>query len=128
MRRKAPIIVLVVVALVIAAVAFRVFRAGREKAPEFLTVPIKRGDLVSRISATGTIEPEAAVDIGAQVAGIIIAFGTDKHGQPVTWGSVVEAGDVLARIDDSLYAAAVATRKSSTQPGAKRMWWQARPT
>ncbi len=61
-------------------------RPDRDKAPRFLTAPIKRGDLVNTISATGTLEPEAAVDIGAQVAGVIIAFGTDKHGQPVTWG------------------------------------------
>jgi HlyD family secretion protein len=78
----------------------------------FRTVPVKRGDLVATISATGTLEPEAAVDIGAQVAGVIIAFGKDKRGKDINWGSVVEKGTVLAKIDDSLYAAAVETAKA----------------
>lgn len=90
-------------------IAWWSLRSGREKAPEFLTAPIKCGDLVSTISATGTIEPEAAVDIGAQVAGVIVAFGLDKHGKAITWGSNVEKGEILALIDDSLYAAAVKT-------------------
>jgi HlyD family secretion protein len=117
MRRIVLTIVLLVAAVAGIGTAIRSFRSSRQKATEFLTAPIKRGDLVSTISATGTIEPEAAVDIGAQVAGIIVAFGTDKHGQPVTWGSVVNAGDVLARIDDSLYAAAVATAKAQLSQG-----------
>ena len=85
--------------------------------PAFLAAPIKRGDLLATISATGTLEPEAAVDIGAQVAGVIVAFGKDKTGKPVDWGSQVDAGTVLARIDDSLYAAAVETAQSQLAQG-----------
>ncbi len=117
MRRMATITILIVAAVAGVSVAVWSVRSHRAKPPEFITVPIKRGDLVSTISATGTIEPEAAVDIGAQFAGIIVAFGTDKHGRPITWGSVVDAGEVLARIDDSLYAAAVATAKAQLAQG-----------
>ncbi|HXX35364.1 MAG TPA: efflux RND transporter periplasmic adaptor subunit [Thermodesulfobacteriota bacterium] len=91
------------------------FRSKRGKDPTFHTVPVKRGDLVATISATGTLEPEAAVDIGAQVAGVIIAFGKDKGGKEIQWGSVVEKGMVLAKIDDSLYAAAVGTAKGQLE-------------
>ena len=35
----------------------------------YRTVTIKRGDLRSTINATGTLEPEEVVDVGAQVAG-----------------------------------------------------------
>ena len=35
----------------------------------YRTVMIRRGDLRSTINATGTIEPEEVVDVGAQVAG-----------------------------------------------------------
>jgi HlyD family secretion protein len=82
------------------------------KAPAFRTAAVKRGDLTATISATGTLEPQAAVDVGTQVQGIIVAFGKDKRGQDVNWGSEVEAGMVLARIDSSLYAAAVKTAKA----------------
>jgi HlyD family secretion protein len=70
---------------------------------------------VATISAAGTVEPVAAVDIGAQVAGVISAFGKDRGGKPINWGSVVEPGTILARIDDSLYAAAVETAKAQVQ-------------
>jgi len=90
-------------------------RSKRGKEPTFRTVPVKRGNLMATISATGTLEPEAAVDIGAQVAGVIIAFGKDKNGKEIQWGSVVEKGMVLARIDDSLYATAVETAKAQLE-------------
>ena len=71
----------------------------------FRTAPVKRGDLVSFISATGTIEPEELVDVGAQVAGQIYEFGTDKDGKQIDYGSVVETDMILAKIDATLYAA-----------------------
>ena len=46
-------------------------------AEEFRTAPVARGDIVATISATGTVEPEEVVDVGAQVAGQIVSFGTD---------------------------------------------------
>lgn len=78
----------------------------------FRTVPVTRGDLLATISATGTVEPEEVVDIGAQVAGRIVAFGKDKDGKPVDYGSFVEAGTVLAQIDDAIYSADVAQARA----------------
>jgi len=79
----------------------------------FRTTPITRGDLLATISATGTVEPEEVVDIGAQVAGRIVAFGKDRDGKTVDYGSHVEAGTVLAKIDDALYAADVSQAKAA---------------
>jgi HlyD family secretion protein len=79
------------------------------------TVPVKRGNLVTTIDATGTVEPEEVVDVGAQVAGQIIAFGKDKNGKPVDYGSVVEEGTVLAQIDESLYAADLSQAKAQLE-------------
>jgi HlyD family secretion protein len=78
----------------------------------FRTVPVKQGDLVATIGATGTVEPEEVVDVGAQVAGRIVAFGKDVSGKAVDYGSRVEEGTILAQIDDSLYAADVAQSKA----------------
>jgi len=104
----------IAVVVLVAALALLGFlgRRGRQSA-EFSTAPVKRGDLQATISATGTVEPEEVVDIGAQVAGKIVAFGKDKHGKTVDYGSVVEAGTVLARIDDALYAADVDQAKAT---------------
>ena len=69
---------------------------------------VKTGDLLVSISATGTLEPEEVVDVGAQVAGRIARFGTDKSGHEIDYGSEVAAGSMLAQIDDSLYLADLA--------------------
>ena len=60
-----------------------------------------------RFRATGTVEPEEVVDVSAQVAGRITNLGTDSQGMSVNFGSPVEAGAVLAQIDNALYAARV---------------------
>lgn len=93
-------------------VAWRLEKGG-EAAGQFRTTAVKRTDVVSAIGATGTVEPEEVVDIGAQVAGQIQEFGTDENGKAIDYGSAVEKGTVLARIDDSLYAADVATQKAA---------------
>jgi HlyD family secretion protein len=109
-RRR--ILVIAVVA-VVAALALTVYLlSGSSTSAGFRTVQVKRGDLQATISATGTVEPEEVVDVGAQVAGRIVSFGKDKDGEEVDYGSVVEAGMVLARIDDALYAADAASAKA----------------
>jgi HlyD family secretion protein len=104
--------VIAVVAVVAALALMGYLLRGSGKSAGFKTVQVKRGDLQATISATGTVEPEEVVDIGAQVAGRIVTFGKDKNGEEVDYGSVVEAGMVLARIDDALYAADAASAKA----------------
>ncbi len=87
----------------------------RHRAPIFHTVAVKRGDLVATISATGTVEPEQVVDVGCQVNGMLIAFGKDVKGNPVDYGSEVSEGGVVARIDDTLYVAAVNMDKAQLE-------------
>jgi len=79
---------------------------GSATEPPFRTDHPTRGSLVATITATGTIEPEEVIDVGAQVAGQIRAFGQDPVDpkRTIDYGSQVEQGTVLARIDDSLYA------------------------
>ncbi len=88
---------------------------GGGRSTVFSTVPVRRGDLLATISATGTVEPEQVIDIGAQVAGMILSFGRDANGKLVDYGSVVKKGSVLAHIDDTLYVAAVAIDKAALE-------------
>jgi len=73
---------------------------------------VKRGDVAATIGATGTIEPMEVVDVGAQVAGRIHSFGTDRDGKTVDYGSVIEEGTLLAKIDESVYAADLSVAKA----------------
>ncbi len=104
---KKSLILLIAVFLLGSLAAWQLTRSQGEKTT-YRTVELKRGDLLVTISATGTVEPEEVIDVGAQVAGRIISFGQDAKGKTVDYGSTVEAGMVLARIDDSLYASDVA--------------------
>lgn len=69
---------------------------------QFRTVRVAKGDFVSKVQATGTLEPQELVDVGAQVTGEIKEFGTDIDGKRVDYGSEVKAGQLLARIDDTI--------------------------
>jgi HlyD family secretion protein len=84
-------------------------RASSHHGDAFRTASVDRGTIATTISATGTIEPEEVVDVGAQVAGMIKNFGPDPRDSTKTidYGSPVEQGTVLAQIDDSLYQAQV---------------------
>ncbi len=85
------------------------WQTNGKSAPKFRTAAVERGDLVATINATGTVEPEEVVDVGAQVAGQIKRFGVDPRDEkrPIDYGSPVEEGTILAWIDDSLWKAQV---------------------
>lgn len=73
--------------------------------PKLRTATVERGNLQFTIDATGTVEPEEVVDVGAQVAGKVQNLGVDPRDPKrlIDYSSPVSAGTVLARIDDSLY-------------------------
>lgn len=81
----------------------------------FRTVPVIRGDIRPIVRASGTVEPEEVVDVGAQVAGLIATFGEDLDvpGKPIGYGARVEEGTVLARLDDALFRARVEQAKAN---------------
>lgn len=105
--------VVLVLAGLIAGGAWLFTRRTYAPVGAFQTTQVGRGDLVARISATGTLEPEEVVDVGAQVAGQILSFGKDQQGKTIDYGSVVKAGTVLAQIDKSLYALDVTQAQST---------------
>ena len=94
---------IVLALLVIGAVVYWFTRSGSdENAPKFRTVSVVKGDFVNKVQATGTLEPSELVDVGAQVTGEIKEFGTDTEGRRIDYGSEVKAGQMLARIDDTI--------------------------
>jgi HlyD family secretion protein len=84
-----------------------VWHARHGNVPLWRTSSVRRGDLTATITATGTVEPEEVVDVGAQVSGQFLEFGKDKSGRPIDYGSIVESNMLLAKIDPSLFQADV---------------------
>src|SRR6516162_3665402 len=102
-----PVIVVILIAVV--ALVGWAWRGRNGHSLTLTTAEVKHGDLVSTISATGTLEPEEVIDVGAQVAGLIIDFGKDSNGNPIDYRSPLDPNMVLAHIDPTTYQADVDT-------------------
>ncbi len=76
---------------------------------------VEKADIERVISATGTVEPEELVNVGAQVNGKIMSFGTDADGKTIDFGSKVTKGMLLAQIDDITYKAALQEAEASLE-------------
>jgi HlyD family secretion protein len=78
---------------------------------------VKRGRLRATVGSTGTLQPQEVVDVGAQVVGRIVSIGKDPNtnSKIVDWGSEVEAGKILAQIDDELYKAQVKSAEAAVE-------------
>jgi HlyD family secretion protein len=117
MKRHHKAILVLFLLAVLGGLTVLYFGRGKAQSVLFRTVEVARGDLLVAISATGTLQPEEVVDVGAQVAGQIVSFGKDAKGKTVDYGSMVEAGMVLAQIDDSLYSAESSQAQAQVQSG-----------
>ncbi len=69
-------------------------------AARFETVPVRRGDIVQHVTASGTLSPVVSVEVGSQVSGKISALHAD-------FNSPVKKGQLVAEIDPTVYEAAL---------------------
>src|SRR5712691_11582136 len=81
-----------IVAIVGASAALRSQQAVA--APAYATIPVSRGDVATRISATGPLVARTSLPMSFKTGGRVAAV-------PVEAGDKVHAGDVLARLDDA---------------------------
>jgi len=114
---------------------------GTGSSVTYKTAKVERGDLSASISATGTLEPEEVVDVGAQVAGIIQRFGRDPQANGdnataaatgplaiagiamdpripyriVDWNTAVTPHTLLAEIDPQVYQSQVDQQEANVQ-------------
>lgn len=75
---------------------------------EYLTAPVRRGELITQVSATGSINPLVTVQVGSQVSGRIDRILID-------FNSTVRKGEVIAQIDSSLFATQVAQAQANAK-------------
>ncbi len=94
--------VLLVLLALAAALVFEALRPRRAapSAFRFETAAVTRGPIQARVTASGTVSALVTVQVGSQISGRIQWLGAD-------FNTVVRKGQVVARIDPSLYAAAV---------------------
>ena len=97
LRRKA--VWIVVIGLLLAVVLWRCSSVGKVE-PAYVTEAVSRGEIVSRISASGSLSAVVTVEVGSQVSGRIQSLFAD-------FNSVVRKGERIAKIDPALFEAAV---------------------
>lgn len=97
-RKKGWIIFGVIVA--VAVVAGVLIYGNKEKPATTSTFTVERGNLVSAVSATGTVKPVNMVDISSKISGRIKEV-------KVTENSTVKEGQVLLLLDDDKLKAQV---------------------
>ena len=97
MKRRAAILI----TAGLSTVTLAAFGARRDSsAPAVTAAEVTRGSIVSLISASGTLQAVTAVQVGSQVSGVIESLGAD-------FNSVVRKGQVIARLEQSLYRSAI---------------------
>jgi HlyD family secretion protein len=96
---RGRLIWLIAIALVIVFFIYK-FLGGGDAAPEYQTVAAERSNVVSRVSTSGSLQAVVTVDVGSQVSGRIQALFAD-------FNSPVKKGQLIAKIDPSLFGAAV---------------------
>ena len=86
---------------------------GAKATPLGRTVTVKRGTVRSIVQATGSVTAVDAVDIGAKIAGRIVAVRVHENER-------VHVGQVLAVLDDSHYRALVDKADSRREVSQKK--------
>lgn len=92
LRRRRLLWVGLVAMLVLIAAAAVLVIPDDENAVRFKTEQIRRGDLLVRVTATGTLQPVNQVEVGTEVSGTIESVAVDYNDRVV-------ANGVLARLD-----------------------------
>lgn len=93
----------VLAGLAVTFTAYQLWKPAEGATTAWKFAQVERGSLQVAISSTGTLEPEEVIDVGAQVAGKVQEFGKDADGGTIDYGSPVESGTVLARIDPAIF-------------------------
>ncbi len=91
------------IALVTAGVVFLIWKKPWAKADApvtFATVNVSKGTIAAQVTASGTLSAHTTVQVGAQVNGRVVELHADFNDQ-------VKKGQVLAKLDPSLYKAAI---------------------
>ena len=95
---------------VVAAGAFAIWKwrksVAADAVPRYETVAVDRGPIVAKVTATGTLSALVTVQVGTQVSGRIKEINVD-------FNSPVKKGQVIARIEPALFAAALESARAN---------------
>jgi HlyD family secretion protein len=97
---------IVAIAVAVAAGIYYYRSDVAAEASALSTAEVTQGDVVATVEATGTLEAVTTVEVGSQVSGTIKTLGADFNSQ-------VRQGQVIARLDPSLFDTQVAQERAT---------------
>ena len=97
--KKSNICFLLLLTTAFSVVAFSC-KNSTDKNSKWITAPVTRQDLSNLITCTGSLEPITEVEVGTQVSGRVEKIYVD-------YNSVVTKGQLLAEIDQTVFAASL---------------------
>jgi len=100
--------VIIVVALLLGAAGYYVYRNSAATQYAYRTEAISRGDIEKIVRATGTITPLQTVKVGSQVSGTIAKLLVD-------FNSTVHKDEIIAVIDSTFLSASVREAEANLQ-------------
>src|ERR1043166_802117 len=106
MKKKRKIWIWVIIAFAVLVSGGFYARTHRDKVIAVQVDKVKRQELISRVTASGKIQPKKKVDISASIPGKIVRLAVEE-------GDHVREGDFLMQIDPAPYEAAVANAKAA---------------
>lgn len=114
--------------LVLSCVLLTLSAGCKSAASNYMTDKVTRGDIVTAVTATGTVNAVTSVNVGTQVSGRVTTLFVD-------YNSPVKKGQVIALIDPALFQAQVdqaranlanakanVDKAAATEADAKRTW------
>lgn len=104
--KKSTIVLVSVFTIVVLAVIFYFVSRKKTEAITFVTSKVKYGFIAQSVTATGTIQPVDTVSVGAQVSGVVKNMYVD-------FNSKVKKGQLLAKIDPSIFLAQAEQSKAN---------------
>ena len=96
---RARLIGLIALVLIVLFGLYR-WKFGADDTPDYQTAVLEKTNVVSRVSTSGSLQAVVTVDVGSQVSGRIQELYAD-------FNSPVKKGELIAKIDPSLFQAAV---------------------
>src|SRR5688572_16218916 len=97
MKRATKPLIIGILLSVGAGIGVRAYYTGQDNGrPKVATALVTRGRVVDEVAATGTLQAVTTVQVGTQISGTIAWLGAD-------FNSIVSKGQVIARLDPSLF-------------------------
>lgn len=106
MKKRTKKIAIIVTTILVAFIAYMFLKGNDTVQIQAKTIAVKKGEVTTLVTATGTIEPITQVEVGTQVSGVVQKIYVD-------FNSEVKEGQLIAELDKTNLKSALAQAQAS---------------